>query len=97
MGRGLRQRAEAGEQRQEQAGKRRLTDRAEAQAGDGDTDLGGRQVSGDVPQGPPRHAGLNPALLGQLLDARGTHLDHGKFSRHEEAVQQHQQQCEDDA
>ena len=64
--------------------------RPEHQAGHRDADLGGRQVEVEPIERLAREPGREVALLGELIDLGGPHLDQGELGRNEKAVDQDQ-------
>ena len=75
---------------------RGLAEPAEAQAGERDAELAGRQVAVDVLHLLAREHGAAAPLLGELLQPGRAGAGQGELGRDEEAVQQHQEECRDD-
>ncbi len=69
---------------------RRLADPPEGQGGHGDPDLADGEVRVQVAQGLAHHAGPGAPLLLQLHDARLAHAHQGELRGHEERVEAHQ-------
>ena len=88
--------AQVGQQRLQQVGKGRLTDPAQAQRGQGDTQLAGWQVSVQLVVHFTQNVAAPAMLFGNGLHPGGAQLDHGELCSNEEAVEQHQQEGEDD-
>src|SRR5205823_4983639 len=70
-----------------------LADPAEAEAGDGDAELGERQVGVDVLRHVTRGLGEHMAATRQRLQTRRADLHEGEFGGGEESVQQHETEC----
>ena len=70
----------------------RLTDPAQAQRGQGDTQLARRQVSVELVVNGAQDLSAPAVVLGNRFDPGRTQFDHGKFGRNEEAVEQNQDQ-----
>lgn len=87
---------EVRQQRLEQVGEGRFTNPPQAQGGEGDTQLAGRQVGVELVVYLAQNVAAPAMLFGDGLYAGGAQLDHGEFGRNEEAVEQHQQQGKDD-
>ena len=77
--------------RLEEAGHRRLGQDADEQRGDGDAELGARQVERQVPQQPSRHAGPAAALLGGVVDLGAVDGHQRELGRDEEPIDQDEQ------
>jgi hypothetical protein len=84
--------ADRGQQRFEQVRERRLTDPAQAQGGEGDAQLAGRQVGVELVVYGAQDAARASRAVGDGFDPGGAQLDHGELRRNEEAVEQHQDQ-----
>ncbi|MCY1351417.1 hypothetical protein D9M69_376820 [compost metagenome] len=91
----LRLDADGLEQRLQQVGEGRLADPAEAQGGQGDAQLAGRQVGVQLVVHGAQDAAPPAVLVGDGFDAGGAQLDHGELGGHEEAVEQHEEKREE--
>src|SRR5471032_697670 len=85
--------AHRAQQRLEDMRKSWLTDPAQAQGGQGDTQLAGRQVGVELAVHGAQDLPTPAVLVGDGLDPGGAQFDHGKFRRNEETVEQYQDQC----
>ena len=74
----------------DQAGQRRLADPAEAQGGEGDAELGGRDVAVERLNGRPGQPSFAVAGLGHLIEPGLPRADQRELRRHEEGVGEHQ-------
>jgi CBS domain containing-hemolysin-like protein len=88
----LRADAQAGEQRFEQARECRFADPAEAERGERDAELAGRQIGVQMAVHVAEQASAPAAAGGQGRGLGLAQLDQREFGGDEEAVQQHQQQ-----
>src|SRR5690606_22939981 len=88
--------AEGGEQRLDQVGKGRLADPAQAQRGQGDAQLAGRQIGVELMVDGAQDLAAPAVLAGDGLHLGGAQLDHGELGRHEEAIEQNQEEGEQD-
>ena len=79
-----------GEAALDQARERRLADPAEAQGGEGDAELGGRDVAVERLYGTTGQPSFAVPGLGQLVEAGLPRADQRELRRHEEGVGQHQ-------
>ncbi|MCY1532296.1 hypothetical protein D9M68_675610 [compost metagenome] len=79
----------------QQVGEGRLADPAQAQGGQGDAQLAGRQVGVQLVVHGAQDAAPPAVLVGDGLDAGGAQLDHGELGGHEEAVEQHEEEGEE--
>ncbi|MNY42248.1 hypothetical protein D3C86_1771180 [compost metagenome] len=77
-------------------GEGRLADPAQAQRGQGDAQLAGRQVGVQLVVHGAQDVPAPAVLGGQGLDLGGAQPDDGELGGDEEAVEQHQQQGEQD-
>jgi len=84
--------AHGGQHRFKDVRKRRLTDPTQAQGGEGDTQLAGRQVSVELAVYGTQDLSTPAVGVGDGLDSGGAQLDHGKFRRNEKTVEQYQDQ-----
>ncbi len=75
----------------ENGGQRRFADPAEAQAGQRNAKLDGRQEVVEMLMQPQHLAGAKAAGIDHLLDSRIADADQGEFGRHKESVRRHQQ------
>ena len=85
--------AHGAQQRFEDVREGRLTDPAQAQGGEGDAQLAGRQVRVELAVHGAQDLSAPAVLMGDGLDPGGAQFDHGKFRRNEETVEQYQDQC----
>ena len=81
------------QQRFKDVRKGRLTDPTQAQGGEGDTQLAGRQVGVELAVYGAQDLPAPAVGVGDGLDPGGAQFDHGKFRRNEETVEQYQDQC----
>ncbi|MNQ74369.1 hypothetical protein D3C85_891240 [compost metagenome] len=79
----------------QQVGEGRLADPAEAQGGQGDAQLAGREVGVQLVVYGAQDAPAPAVLVGYGFDAGGAQLDHGELGGHEEAVEQHEEEGEE--
>jgi hypothetical protein len=84
------------EQGLQQAGEGRFADPAQAQRGEGDAELAGRQVGVELAVHLEQDAPAQAAGLGDGAHARFTEGDDAELGRHEKAIQRHQDQRQDD-
>jgi len=84
------------EQRFEQAGKGRFADPAQAEGGEGDAQLAGRQVGVELAVDFREDAAAQAGGFCNCPYARLAQGDDAEFRRHEEAVQRHQEEGEND-
>jgi hypothetical protein len=71
---------------------RRLTDPAQAQGSQGDTQLAGRQVGVELIVHGAQDLSAPAVGVGDGLDPGRAQFDHGKFRRNEKTVEQYQDQ-----
>ncbi|MNE13964.1 hypothetical protein D3C80_1068200 [compost metagenome] len=83
--------AEIGQQWFQQVGEGGLTHPAQAQRGEGDAQLAGRQVGVELVVNLAQDVATPAVLFGDGLYACSAQLDHGELCSNEEAVEQHQQ------
>ena len=88
--------AEQGEGRFEDAGKSRFADPAQAQRGQGDAQLAGRQIGVELAMDFVEDAAAQAAAFRNRAHAGFAKGDDAEFGRHEEAVQRHQEQGQND-
>lgn len=80
------------QQRLQQVGERRLTDPAQAQGGQGDAQLAGRQVGVQLAVHGTQDLPAPAVLVGDGFDSSRAQLDHGELCGNEKAVEQDQDQ-----
>ena len=85
--------ADGAQQWLEDVRKGRLTDPAQAQGGEGNTQLAGRQIGVELTVDGAQDLPAPAVLVGDGLDPGGAQFDHGKFRCNEETVEQYQDQC----
>uniref|UniRef100_A0A494G9H5 Uncharacterized protein n=1 Tax=Solanum lycopersicum TaxID=4081 RepID=A0A494G9H5_SOLLC len=73
---------------------RRLADPAQAQGGEGDTELARREVRIELTVYRAQDVPAPAVLLSDGFDPGRAQFDHGEFRRNEEAVEQNQDQSE---
>ena len=86
--------ADRAQQRFENVRECRLTDPAEAEGGEGDTELTRREVRIELTVYGAQDVPAPAVLVGDGLDPGRAQFDHGEFRRNEEAVEQNQDQSE---
>ena len=84
--------ADGAQQRLQDMGERRLADPAQAQRGQGDTQLAGRQVGVELVMHGAQDLPAPAVVFGYRLNPGGAQFDHGKFGRNEKTVEQNQDQ-----
>ena len=87
---------EGGEQRLDQVREGRLADPAQAQRGQGDAQLAGRQVGVELAVHGAQDVSAPAMLAGDGLHLGRAQLDHGEFGGHEETVEQNEEEGEQD-
>ena len=88
--------ADHAEQRLEQAGEGRLADPAEAERGERDAELAGRQVGVELVVHLGQDAPAQALRLGDGAHARLAQRDDAEFGRHEKSVQHDEDQGQQD-
>jgi hypothetical protein len=92
----LRQAEELEERHHEQPVHDGLRKGAQAQRGDSDAELADGEVLVQLPASVPDHARRRPALLDEPVDLGGADPDEGELGRHEEPVQGHEQERDEE-
>ena len=85
--------AHGAQQRFEDVREGGLTDPTQAQGGEGNAQLAGRQVGIKLAVHGTQDLPAPAVFVGDRLDPGGAQFDHGKFRRNEETVEQYQDQC----
>ena len=85
--------AHGAQQRFEDMRKGWLTDPAQAQGGEGDTQLAGRQVGVELAVHGAQDLSAPAVGMGDGLDPGGAQFDHGELRCNEKSVEQYQDQC----
>ena len=83
--------ADGGEQRLEQAGKRRFAHPAQAQRGQRNAQLAGRQVGIELAVHLAEDAPAQPLRLGNCPYPGFTQRDNAEFGRHKESIERDQE------
>ena len=84
--------ANSAQQRLQDVRKRRFADPAQAQRGQGNTQLAGRQVGVELIVYGAQDLPAPAVVFGNCLNPGGAQFDHGEFSRNEKTVEQYQDQ-----